>query len=73
MSRDVLIGVFGSELVRFFRICNNFNGFKRREGIMLNSFVNLGFKKKLLSSKNRHMSQKHGIKYKFTMIDHTLD
>ena len=24
MSRDVLIGVFGSQLVRFFRICNNF-------------------------------------------------
>ena len=39
---------------------------------MLNSFVNLGFNKKLLSSKYRHMSQKHGFKDKFTMID-TLD
>ena len=72
MSRDVLIGVFGSQLVRFFRICNHFNGFKRRVEIMLNSFVNLGFNKKLLSSKYRHMSQKHGFKDKFTMID-TLD
>ena len=39
---------------------------------MLNSFVNLGFNKKLLSSKYRHISQKHGFKDTFTMID-TLD
>ena len=51
MSRDVLIGVFGSQLVRFFRICNLFEGFRKRVELMLNAFIKLGFDRKLLSNK----------------------
>ena len=74
MSRDVLIGVFGSQLVRFFRICNQFEGFtfRKRVELMLNAFIKLGFDRKLLSNKLRRIAEKHGFQEKFDMIT-TLD
>ena len=72
MSRDVLIGVFGSQLVRFFRICNQFEGFRKRVELMLNAFIKLGFDRKLLSNKFRRIAEKHGFQEKFDMIT-TLD
>ena len=72
MSRDVLIGVFGSQLVRFFRICNQFEGFRKRAELMLNAFIKLGFDRKLLSNKVRRIAEKHGFQERFDMIT-TLD
>ena len=42
MSLDTLIGIFGSQLIRFSRICNNnFDSFKNRIEIMLSVFIKL--------------------------------
>ena len=49
MSVDNLIGIYGSQLIRFYRICNNdFDSFKNRVEIMLSVFIKLGF--------NRHQN-----------------
>ena len=68
MSRDILIGVFGSQLVRFFRICNQFEGFRKRVELMLNAFIKLGFDRIQLSNKFRRIAEKHGFRGKFDMI-----
>ena len=72
VSRNTLIGVFGSQLIRFFRICNNFDDFRKRVEVILNAFIKLGFEKKLLCSKYRHISNKHKFGEKFD-TDSALD
>ena len=49
MSVDTLIGIFGSQLIRFSRICyNNFYSFKNRVDIMLSVVIKLGFNRYIL-------------------------
>ena len=31
VSKNSIIGVFGSQVIIFFKICNSFNGFKKRQ------------------------------------------
>ena len=68
MSRETLIGIFGSQLIRFFRICNYFDGFKVRVENMLNTFISLRFEIKPLFSKYRHMSEKYRFNGKFSEL-----
>ena len=76
MSREILYGIFGSQLIRFFRICNCFDGFKTRVETMLNIFINLGFERKLLFRKYQNVSEKYIFNDKFSelsTLDHLFD
>ena len=66
MSKDTLIGVFGSQLIRFFRICNNLDSFKSRVNIMLGVFIKLGFDHNILLNKYCHFAQKYQFSNKFS-------
>ena len=67
VSRSSIIGVFGSQVIRFFRICNSFNGFKKRLETIVNAFITLGFEKKLLLNRYKYIDNKHGISNKFKL------
>ena len=69
MSVDTLNGIFGSQLIRFSRICNNnFDSFKNRVEIMLSEFIKLGFNRNILLNKYRHFVQKYNLRNKFKGI-----
>ena len=59
VSRSSIIGVFGSQVIRFFRICNSFNGFKKRLEIIVIAFITLGFERKLLLNRYKYIDNKH--------------
>ena len=69
MSVDTLVGIFGSQLTRLFRICNNLDNFKYRTEIMLNKFIHLGFKRIELFNKYRRMAEKHSFNKKFKDVN----
>ena len=59
MSVDTLIGIFGSQLIGFSRICNNFDSLQNRVEIMLSVFIKLGFNRNKLLNKYRHLVRVH--------------
>ena len=65
VSRNTMLCVFCSQIVRFFRICNKFEGFKKRVKIIVKYFTSIKFDDKLLDSKYRYMSSKHKFEQKF--------
>ena len=67
VSRSSIIGVFGSQVIIFFRICNSFNGFKKRLETIVNAFITLGFERKLLLNRYKFIDNKHGISNKFKL------
>ena len=56
-----------SQVIRFFRICNSFNGFKKPFEIIVNAFIKLGFGRKLLLNRYKYIGNKHGISNKFKL------
>ena len=68
MSVDTLIFIFGLQLIRFSRICNNFDSFKNRVDIMLSVFIKLGFNRNILLNQYRHLVQKYNLRNKFKGI-----
>ena len=43
IPRSTTLGVFQSQVIRYFRICSDFDGFLDRVGSIVNKFVDLGF------------------------------
>ena len=62
-------GVFGSQLIRYFRICSLLDDFKSRVSILIKSFIRLGYCKKLLRYRFLQISRKHSFKCKFKNVD----
>ena len=65
VARSTLLGVFSSQLVRFFRICNNFTSFQYRVTCLVDSFINLGFCKTLMKSNFLQIYNRYLFKNKF--------
>lgn len=72
MPVNTAYGVFGSQLIRYFRICNLFVHFETRVSRLVQSFVELGYCKKLLKCRYLHISRKYSFKDKFGIADPTL-
>ena len=68
MPSSISFGVFGSQLIRYFRIINSFEHFKDRVSKLCEAFINLGYNKKLMKSKFLHISSKYLFKEKFQEI-----
>ena len=71
MSVDTLISIFGSQLIRFSRICNIFDSFKNRVEIMPSVFIKLGFNRNIFLNEYRHLVQKYNLRNKFRGISIT--
>ena len=69
VSRDTSVGVVGSQLIRYFRICNDPKGFEKRENIILDAFLDLKFDKKLLFNKFRNVADRQRFQDKHGMSD----
>ena len=69
VPRNSVIGVFQSQIVRYFRICSDLDGFTERLLNIIKKFVELGFKKKLLKSIFVFISSKHEFRSKFTDLN----
>ena len=69
VPRSTVLGVFLSQIIRYFRICSDIDGFGDRLTNIVDKFVNLGFKKELLKSRFNSISKKHDFSYKYSNID----
>ena len=69
VPRSTVLGVFLSQIIRYFRICSDIDGFAERLTNIVDKFVNLGFKKELLKSRFKSISKKHDFSYKYSNID----
>ena len=59
LSRKSVLGVFQSQIVRYFRICSDLDGFTERLTNIVDTFVTLGFDSKLLKSRFGTLAIKH--------------
>lgn len=57
--------MFGSQLIRYFRIINSALHFKNRISKLVDIFISLGYNKKILKSKFVHVSGKYSFVDKF--------
>ena len=68
ISRNTYIGVFSSQIVRFFRICNIFEGFRKRVEKIVNYLVDQKFNKRLLHNRFWDIATKHKFADKFQEV-----
>ena len=61
IPRNTYLGIFSSQVIRLFRICNNIESFKRRLSMLIDYFTNLNFSKNLLRNKFNYVAMKHKI------------
>ena len=74
LSRKSVLGVFQSQIVRYFRICSDLDGFTERLTNIV-EFVTLGFDSKLLKSRFGTLAIKHDFRCKFNTLNdiiHTI-
>ena len=67
-SHNLSYGVFGTQLLRYFRICNNFAEFISRADRICQEFTNLGYSLKRLRSIFNKVAKRHSFKDKFHAI-----
>ena len=63
--RNVAYGVFTSQVIRYFRICNDMDNFIARVKIIYTEFIKLGYHASKLQSLYTQISRKHGFSEKF--------
>ena len=68
-SDSNILGVFQSQIIRYFRICSEYESSKERVCNTIIKFIELGFAKGLLRSKFSYLLQKHSFIYKFNNTD----
>ena len=68
ISRNTYIGVFSSQIVRFFRICNNFEGFRKRLEKIIKYLIYQKFSARLLHNKFWYIATKHKFADKFKEV-----
>ena len=61
IPRNTYLGIFSSQVIRFFKICNNIKRFKRRLSMLIVYFTNLSLSKNLLRNKFNYVAMKHRI------------
>ena len=69
ISRNSSYGVFASQVIRYFRICNSFVKFEERFKKLLDVLIELNYSRDILKSKFIRISEKHKFKSKFNEID----
>ena len=72
ISCSCAYGIFTSQIIRFFRICNSYDSFIYRVKIMFNSLISLGYNKTALVKKFRYIGNKHNMNNKFHNLDFSL-
>ena len=65
----LLVGVFQSQIIRYFRICSELDSFVDRLRNIILKFIQLGFEKRLLKSRFKCICSTHDFRHKFTEID----
>ena len=69
ISRNTAYGVFGSQLVRYFRICNIFDRFGERIKKLVDVLIELNYSRKYLKSRFIRISEKYGFNCKFNKTE----
>ena len=69
IPRSAVLGVFLSQVIRYFRICSNIDGFIDRLSNIVGKFLDLGFSKGLLKSRFISISRKHEFNRKYNDVD----
>ena len=69
VPRSTVLGVFLSQIIRYFRICSDIGDFADRLTNIVDKFVDLGLKKELLKSRFKSISKKHDFSHKYSNID----
>ena len=65
VSRSLLYGVFGTQIIRYFRIHNICDKFVRRVKMLINIFVKQGYDLKLLNNVYSKVCKNHKFREKF--------
>ena len=68
IARNTILGVFKSQVLRYARICSEFQDFLERLDIIVKKFMGLGFGKKLLKSHFVSLERKHNFLRKFGRV-----
>ena len=69
IPRDNILGVFQSQIIRYFRISSEYDSFKERVSNIVKKFVELGFDKRLLKSKFTYICRRHNFHNKFKNLN----
>ena len=73
MSYSTSYGVFGSQIIRYFRICNGFESFMEYVCKLVTIFIGLGYNRAILKTKFSRMYERHKFCEKFpesvTLLD----
>ena len=69
VPQSTVLGVFLSQIIWYFRICSDVDGFADRLRNIVDKSVSLGFKKELLKSRFISISKKHDLTDKYGNID----
>ena len=69
VPRSSVLGVFQSQIIRYFRICSDLDSFVDRLRNIILKFIQLGFEKRLLKSRFKCICSTHDFRRKFTEID----
>ena len=65
VPRSTILGVYQSQVIRYFRICSEFDSFKGRLTGIYQKFVKLGFSKEMLKTKFFAIARKHNFRSKW--------
>ena len=71
VPRNILYGVFGTQVIRYFRICSNFDHYENRISKLIQIFLDLGYNKQLLKNVYYRSYYKHKFSDKFGKIAQT--
>ena len=72
VASSTVYGVFSSQLIRYFRICNNFTSFQTRVMGLVNSFISLGYCKRLIRAKFLQIYKRYLFKEKFDQANELI-
>jgi hypothetical protein len=72
VSRSILYGIFGTQVIRYFRINNLFENFELRVLNLVDRCIGLGYNFKLLNNMYLKVCRRHKFADKYKFVDRTL-
>ena len=72
ISSSCAYGIFTSQIIRYFRICNYYDSFIYRVKLMFNNLVGLGYNERVLITKFKNIANKYSMNIKFPNLDFSL-
>ena len=72
ISKACAYGIFTSQIIRYFRICNHLDSFLYRVKLMFKTLVDLGYKESVLTTKFNSIVTKYSMNLKFPNLNFNL-